>query len=334
MAMEFHTTTTLSDTETTVLAAVAGLAAMGAMIPFEHIAIAREKAQLGGIYGLENYAPEVGSLAFSVHGAVIAGLEHAINMALPQATLLDALGEAVVLPKAVASVAVSLPAMVLTTPVKNAIFLTDRAGEHRVPGGLTWSRSSEPVRVGTPVGALATQCGVPGAVSVSGVLSLWRSLGFTVAGALVYRAALSAGELFGDGEKAAEDCHGIISASKLQNALKVWLFATSASLVAYPIDTLRRRSIVVAYRHARTSRSRREIANRAAGVLERDDAPVADTPLAAPTISTAALFAGAEKFVLHELLRACVAGGLLALATKVYVATRNFARPGTTEESE
>jgi hypothetical protein len=319
----------LTDTETTVLATVASVAAMGAMVPFDFIAIAREKAQLG--MELENYAPKVGLITSSLHSGVVAFLELAINTALPPATLLAALGEAAELSAVVADVAVSLPAMALTAPFKNAVYLTDRAGEHcDLDGG---------VRLGaTPASALTTQCGAPGAVSASAVLSLWHSLGFTVAGCLVYRAALgalNASELFGDGDEAAEESDDVVSVSKLQLALKTWLVATSAALFAYPLDTLRRRTIIVAYRGAseRKARRLRSKTTTLTGVLERDDAPVVVTPLAASTISTARLFAGAEKLVLHSAISAVVAGGLLALATKVYVAARNVARSRATKEN-
>lgn len=331
----------LSTTEMAGVAAVASLAAMGAMVPFEFIAIEREQAQLG--MALENYAPKVGLMTSTLHGGVTSAVAFAIDAALPPAKLCDALCDAADLPVAVTSVMSSIPAMVITTPLKSAVYLTDRAGVHHESDGSS-------VRIRTPLGALTTLCGVPGAVNVTAVLSLWKSLGFAVVGALVYRSALNAlnalelGE--SEGAAAEEIDDDVVSVSKLKGALKAWLFATGASLLAYPLDTLRRRAIIIAYRDA-SARKARRLAKSAApsGVLERDDAPVVDargvsafkfpvlTPLAASVFSTSGVFGGAEKFVLHSAIQAVVAGSLLALVTKVYVSVRSVSRARKTEEA-
>ena len=326
--------TSLSPLESGLVGAISSVAVLGAMIPFERIAIVGEKWQLGS--DLDGYLDDYGvvtvnTLTSTLHSAAPAAVAGAINATMSikgiKTWLVDrasALGlpspEESMLLRASVEVASSLPITLTTLPLKQAVYLTDRVG--LVDG------EDARITLTTPLRAIAKQASVGDSTLQCAAAVFWPSLGYALANAVVFRTAYyslrSASQENSDStEVGSEEADaGLPFQVPLRDlfARKVglWGITVIAALIAYPLDTCRRRAIVRAYVAAKRTGKEKE--------KEKESSTTGGVGNSAE-LSTSAqlvgLWSGSPYFVAHTAIRACVGVAISTIITGAFVVARN-----------
>ena len=326
--------TSLSPLEVGLVGAISSVAVLGAMIPFERIAITGEKSQLGS--DLDGYLDDYGvvtvnTLTSTLHSAAPAAVAGAINATVSikgiKTWLVDrasALGlpspEESTLLRASVEVASSLPITLTTLPLKQAVYLTDRVG-------LVDGEDSR-ITLTTPLRAIAKQASVGDSTLQCTAAVFWPSLGYALANAVVFRTAYyalrSASQENSDStEVGSEEADAglpfqVPLRDLFASKVSLWGVTTAAALLAYPLDTLRRRAIVRAYVAAKQPGKEKE--------KEKESTTTGGVGNSAE-LSTSAqlvgLWSGSPYFVAHTAIQACVGFAISTIITAAFVVARN-----------